>query len=107
MNPETVAVTETTPEGLTALTSHIANAAAQGQLDPEFVRKLCKRIGKELELMQAAGMLSQPALAGLEEAVQALRCTADHEESAMLTRALRRLREEDSGPHGNTVGSPS
>ncbi len=58
MKRHPIAVTETTPEGLAALVYHLAHGASQGQLDPEFVRKLAKRVGKELEAMEAADMLA-------------------------------------------------
>ncbi|GAA0837130.1 MAG: hypothetical protein CL858_15610 [Cupriavidus sp.] len=88
--------TETTPEGLTALMYHIAHGAAQGQLDPEFVRKLSKRIDKELDLLDAAERISAPDKERLHHAAQMLHTTTDAEEGALLTRALERLRSGDA-----------
>ena len=96
MKRDAVAVTETTPEGLTALIYHIAHSASQGQLDPEFVRKLGKRVDKELETMEAADRLTAQDKEQLLHAVQALHRTADVEEGARLTRALERLRDHDA-----------
>lgn len=92
--------TETTAEGLASLIYHIAHGASQGQLDPEFVRKLCKRVDKELEAMEETDRLGEPDRDRLHHAVQTLRATADAEEGALLTRALERLRSGDvpAGP---------
>jgi hypothetical protein len=98
MKREAVAVTETTPEGLTALIYHIAHGASQGQLDPEFVRKLGKRVDKELEAMQATERLTAADREQLLHAVQTLHKTTDVEEGARLTRALERLRSHDAQP---------
>lgn len=96
MKRQSTAVTETTPEGLIALIYHIAHGASQGQLDPEFVRKLCKRVDKELEAMEAAEKLAAPDRERLHHAVQSLHGTVDAEEGALLTRALERLRAADA-----------
>lgn len=88
--------TETTPDGLAALIYHIAHGASQGQLDPEFVRKLCKRVDKEIEAMEDGDKLAAPERERLHHAVQTLRNTADAEEGALLTRALERLRTVDA-----------
>lgn len=96
MKRHPIAVTETTPEGLTALIYHIAHGASQGQLDPEFVRKLSKRVDKELEAMEQAERLTAPDKERLHHAVQALHSTVDEEEGARLTRALERLRSADA-----------
>jgi len=96
MKRDTIAVTETTPEGLAALIYHIAHGASQGQLDPEFVRKLGKRVDKELEAMEAGNRLTPPDKERLLHAVQTLHRTTDVEEGARLTRALERLRKHDA-----------
>ncbi|WP_019450624.1 hypothetical protein [Cupriavidus sp. BIS7] len=96
MKRDAVAVTETTPEGLAALIYHIAHGASQGQLDPEFVRKLGKRVDKELEAMEATDRLTVADKEQLLHAVQTLHRTADVEEGARLTRALERLRKHDA-----------
>jgi hypothetical protein len=96
MKRHPIAVTETTPEGLAALVYHLAHGASQGQLDPEFVRKLAKRVGKELEAMEAADMLSPHDKTQLHQAINTLCHTAEAEEGAMLTKALERLRAEDA-----------
>jgi len=98
MKRDAVAVTETTPEGLAALIYHIAHGASQGQLDPEFVRKLGKRVDKELEAMEAAEHLTAADKEQLLHAVQTLQRTADVQEGARLTRALDRLRKHDEQP---------
>jgi len=98
MNRDAAAVTETTPEGLAALIYHIAHGASQGQLDPEFVRKLGKRVDKELEAMEAAEQLTAADKEQLLQAVQTLQRTADVQEGARLTRALDRLRKRDAQP---------
>jgi len=95
MKRHPIAVTETTPEGLAALIYHIAHGASQGQLDPEFVRKLGKRVGKELEAMEAGDMLAPHDKTQLQQAIQTLHSTTDAEEGALLTKALDRLRAED------------
>lgn len=100
MKHHAIAVTETTPEGLTALIYHIAHGAAQGHLDPEFVRKLCKRIDKELEVLESADQLTEPDRESLRHAAQTLHNTADAEEGALLTRALERLRSTDAETNG-------
>lgn len=97
MKRHPIAATETTPEGLAALVYHLAHGASQGQLDPEFVRKLAKRVGKELEAMEEADILSPMDKSRLQDAIKTLRRTADAEEGAMLTKALERLRAEDGG----------
>ena len=96
MKRDAVAVTETTPEGLAALIYHIAHSASQGQLDPEFVRKLGKRVDKELEAMEAVGKMNATDKKQLLHAVQTLHTTTDVEEGARLTRALERLRDHDA-----------
>ncbi|GJG98027.1 hypothetical protein [Cupriavidus pauculus] len=88
--------TVTTPEGLASLIYHIAHGASQGQLDPEFVRKLCKRVDKEIEALEDTDTLAAPERERLHHAVQTLRTTADTEEGALLTRALERLRTVDA-----------
>ncbi|AZG16652.1 MULTISPECIES: hypothetical protein [Cupriavidus] len=95
MKRHTHVVTETTADGLAALLYHIAHGASQGQLDPEFVRKLCKRVDKEIEAMEDADKLTAPDRERLQHAVSTLRNTADAEEGALLTRALERLRSVD------------
>ncbi|SDD92008.1 hypothetical protein SAMN05216345_12161 [Cupriavidus sp. YR651] len=95
MKRHPIAVTETTPEGLTALIYHIAHGASQGQLDPEFVRKLGKRVNRELEAMEEADQLNEEDKRQLHDAVQVLHATTDAEEGALLTKALERLRAED------------
>lgn len=98
MKRETHAATETTPDGLSALIYHIAHGASQGQLDPEFVRKLSKRVDKELEAMEERDQLAAPDRERLHQAVQALHGTANAEEGALLTKALKRLRSVESQP---------
>lgn len=96
MKRDPAVATETTAEGLAALIYHIAHGASQGQLDPEFVRKLCKRVDKEIEAMEDTAKLAAPDRDRLHHAVQTLRATADAEEGALLTRALERLRSVDA-----------
>lgn len=95
------ASTETTADGLAALIYHIAHGASQGQLDPEFVRKLTKRVDKELEAMETARHLSRPDRDRLHHAIETLHATVDAEEGAMLTRSLERLRASDNGAAPN------
>ncbi len=96
MKRQPMDATETTPEGLAALIYHIAHGASQGQLAPEFVRKLCKRVDKELESLEGSEKLSAPDRERLHQAVQTLHTTANAEEGALLTRALKRLRSVDA-----------
>ncbi|WP_042877533.1 hypothetical protein [Cupriavidus necator] len=103
MTHEMPPFTETTPAGLRSLIDHIEAAAAAG-LDPEFVRKLGKRIAKELEEMKATKLCSDSELAGLEASVVALTHAADSKDGARLTRSLQRLREHE-GPAGE--GKPN
>lgn len=95
MTHEMPPFTETTPAGLRSLIDHIEAAAAAGHLDPEFVRKLGKRIAKELEEMKATKLRSDSELAGLEASVAALTHAADSKDGARLTRSLQRLREHE------------
>ena len=88
--------TDTTAEGLASLIYHIAHGASQGQLDPEFVRKLSKRVDKEIEAMEDTDKLTDTDRDRLHHAVQTLHATADAEEGALLTRALERLRSGDA-----------
>lgn len=92
---EAVPATTTAP-GLIALLDHIANATAQGQLDPEFARKLGKRARKEAEALiedqafsTAHGTQIMAALATMESAVS-------DSEGGLLGKAVRRLREADT-----------
>ncbi|MBB1631829.1 MULTISPECIES: hypothetical protein [Cupriavidus] len=85
----------TTAPGLIALLDHIANATAQGQLDPEFARKLGKRVRKEADALiedqaysNAHGTQIRAALATLEEAVS-------DSEGGLLGKAVKRLRDAD------------
>ncbi len=85
----------TTAPGLIALLDHIANATAQGQLDPEFARKLGKRVRKEADALiedqaysSAHGTQIRAALATLEEAVS-------DSEGGLLGKAVKRLRDAD------------
>ncbi|MNT75885.1 hypothetical protein D3C72_2148290 [compost metagenome] len=71
---------------------HVRHAAGQGDLDPEFVRKLAKRIGKEFQEMKAARP-GDAGLAGVESGIEALLLAADSEHGARLTKSLQRLRE--------------
>ena len=93
MTDEVPPATETTPEGLKSLIEHIEGAAAQGHLDPEFVRKLGKRIANEFQEMKATRRPGE--LAGLEESIEALRLASDRTYGARLTRSLQRLREHE------------
>lgn len=99
MTQEPTYASETTPEGLARLIAHIRHAAEHGDLDPEFVRKLTKRIGKELQEMRAARP-GDAELAGLDSSVEALLLAADSEHGARLTKCLQRLRENDGGMSG-------
>ncbi|WP_317922797.1 hypothetical protein [Cupriavidus sp. TA19] len=87
--------TETTPEGLKSLIEHIGVAAAQGTLDPEFVRKLVKRIANEFQEMKAARLPGDRELAGLEERIEALLLAADRKHGTRLTKSLQKLREHE------------
>ncbi|MGO4332770.1 hypothetical protein AB4Z48_14745 [Cupriavidus sp. 2TAF22] len=85
----------TTAQGLIALLDHIANATAQGQLDPEFSRKLGKRARKEADtlieseaLSPAHGTAVKAALATLEESIA-------NSEGGLLGKAVKRLRDAD------------
>lgn len=99
MKHHPTAATETTPDGLASLIYHIAHGASQGQLDPEFVRKLSKRVDKEFDALKEAQELSAIDAQNLDRAIETLRNTADAEEGALLTRSLERLRAEDAGAH--------
>lgn len=94
MTQEIPYASETTPEGLARLIEHIGHAADQGDLDPEFVRKLAKRIGKELQEMKT-GSPGDAGLANLESRIEALLLAADSEHGARLTKSLQRLRETE------------
>ncbi|WP_454738519.1 hypothetical protein [Cupriavidus necator] len=98
MTHELPSATETTPAGLRSLIDHIESAAAGGHLDPEFVRKLGKRMAKELEQIIATGLRSESELAGLHASVEALIHAADLKNGARLTRSLQRLREHEISP---------
>ncbi|RDK06535.1 hypothetical protein DN412_30735 [Cupriavidus lacunae] len=87
--------TETTPEGLMGLIEHIGGAAARGHLDPEFVRKLGKRIANEFQDMKANRQPGDNELARLEQSIEALLLAADRTYGARLTRSLQRLREHE------------
>ncbi|MGH8786293.1 MAG: hypothetical protein ACREYA_14565 [Cupriavidus necator] len=95
MTHEIPSATETTPEGLKRLIEHIGGAAAQGHLDPEFVRKLGKRIANELQEMKATRLPGDRELAGLEDGIEALLLAADRKYGARLTRSLQKLREHE------------
>ncbi|SCU76988.1 conserved hypothetical protein [Cupriavidus necator] len=95
MTHEIPSATETTPEGLKSLIEHVGSAAARGQLDPEFVRKLGKRIGNELQVMKATRLPGDSELAGLEESIEALLLAVDRKYGARLTRSLQKLREHE------------
>ncbi len=89
------AATITTAPGLIALLDHIANATAQGDLDPEFARKLGKRVRKEADALiadqafsNAHGTQIKAALATLEEAVS-------DGQGGLLGKAVKRLRDAD------------
>lgn len=88
--------TETTPEGLKGLIEHIGGAAAHGHLDPEFVRKLGKRIANEFQDMKASRQPGDSELAGLEQSIETLLLAADRTYGARLTRSLQRLRERET-----------
>lgn len=96
---QTTNSTETTTVGLAALVRYIAGASRRGELDPEFVRKLCKRIGKEYEVLLETGRMRSEDEAELLVALEALQGAAVDGESKLLAKALRRLRaaDKDSG----------
>jgi hypothetical protein len=96
MRRQTVAETETTAAGLAALTRHIAKATAKGELDPEFVRKLGKRIAKEYEVMLESGAMDSEEAAELLAAMDFLGGTAVAGEGKLLSKALLRLRAADA-----------
>ncbi|WP_354685191.1 hypothetical protein [Cupriavidus necator] len=104
MPQEMQSATETTPAGLKSLIDHIEEAATSGQLDPEFVRKLGKRIARELEEMIATTQCSESELGGLQASIEALVRAADLKEGARLTRSLQRLRGREVSAGG---GKPS
>lgn len=96
MARQPVAETETSAAGLAALTRHIAKATAKGDLDPEFVRKLGKRIAKEYEVMLEAGAMNSEEAAELLSAMEFLGGTAVAGEGKLLSKALLRLRAADA-----------
>ncbi|QEZ48489.1 hypothetical protein [Cupriavidus oxalaticus] len=104
MTPELPYASETTPEGLARLIEHIRHAAGQGDLDPVFVRKLAKRIGKEFQEMKAARP-GDAGLAGLESGIEALLLAADSGHGARLTKSLQRLRENEGASGGASPAS--
>ncbi|CAN7612274.1 hypothetical protein D9M68_63450 [compost metagenome] len=108
MTREIPSATETTPDGLKRLIEHIGDAAAQGHLDPEFVRKLAKRIANELQEMKATRLPGDHELAGLDDSIEALLLAADRKYGARLTRSLQRLREHEITIAGaeSTAGQP-
>ncbi|XYI41305.1 hypothetical protein DAMDJJ_24515 [Cupriavidus necator] len=108
MTHEIPSATETTSEGLMRLIEHIGGAAAQGHLDPEFVRKLGKRIANELQQMKATRLPGDRELAGLDDGIEALLLAADRKHGARLTRSLQKLREHESPfPGGESNASQS
>lgn len=88
--------TETTPEGLIRLIHHITHAASHGLLDPEFVRKLGKRVEKEAELLKSSASLDMSQAGTLDEALIRLASVICASEGALLTRAVNRLRAADA-----------
>ncbi|WP_432261809.1 hypothetical protein [Cupriavidus sp. TMH.W2] len=96
MSHDLPTATETTPEGLKGLIDHIGSAAALGHLDPEFVRKLGKRIANEFQGMKASRESGSSELAGLEQSIETLLLAADRTYGARLTRSLQRLREHET-----------
>ncbi|WP_232232333.1 MULTISPECIES: hypothetical protein [unclassified Cupriavidus] len=104
MTQEMPYASETTSEGLARLIEHIRHAAVQGDLDPEFVRKLAKRISKEFQEMKA-GRPGDAGLAGLESCIEALLLAADSGHGARLTKSLQRLRENEAAGGGASSAS--
>ncbi|QBY53263.1 hypothetical protein [Cupriavidus oxalaticus] len=94
MTQEISYASETTPEGLARLIEHIRHAVGQGDLDPEFVHKLAKRICKEFQEMKAARP-GATELADLESSIETLLLAADSGHGARLTRSLQKLRETE------------
>lgn len=95
MTHDIPSATETTPEGLKSLIEHIGISAAHGDLDPEFVRKLVKRVANEFQQMKATRLPGDRELAGLEACIEALLLAADRKHGARLTRSLQKLREHE------------
>ncbi|MFJ4289402.1 hypothetical protein ACIP1U_06350 [Cupriavidus sp. NPDC089707] len=104
MTQEMPYASETTPEGLEKLIEHIRQAAVQGDLDPDFVHKLAKRIGKEFQGMRAARP-GDAGLAGLESSIEALLLAADSGHGARLTKSWQRLRENEGASGGASSAS--
>ncbi|MDK2655430.1 hypothetical protein [Cupriavidus consociatus] len=73
---------------------HIRHAVEQGDLDPDFVHKLAKRICKEFQEMKLARP-GETDLAGLESRIEALLLAADSGHGARLTKSLQKLRENE------------
>ncbi|MDF3837169.1 hypothetical protein P3W85_30060 [Cupriavidus basilensis] len=88
--------TVTTPEGLTALLQHLVHVTSQGQLDPELVRKLGKRLIKEAEVLTQAGGLNDDQLSDLDEALARLDQMINYSGGCLLSKAASRLRETDT-----------
>ncbi|WP_020202849.1 MULTISPECIES: hypothetical protein [Cupriavidus] len=85
----------TTAQGLIALLDHIANATAQGQLDPEFARKLGKRARKEADALVADEVFSAAHGAQVTAALQSLEGAIADSEGGLLGKAVKRLRDAD------------
>ncbi|MDF3833968.1 hypothetical protein P3W85_13540 [Cupriavidus basilensis] len=85
----------TTAQGLIALLDHIANATAQGQLDPEFSRKLGKRTRKEADSLIEAEAFSTAHAAAVKAALATLEEAVSNSEGGLLGKAVKRLRDAD------------
>ena len=96
MGQRTVDATDTTAEGLAALTRQIVTGSIRGELDSGFVRSLAKCIAKEYDLMLRCGRTDGEHASEVVAAMDMLRAITDSNDGRLLSGALTRLRLADA-----------
>lgn len=96
MDKQAVGETETTTEGLAALTRHVVTGSIKGELDPKFIRTLAERIANEYDAMFRCGRTDGEDADDVVAAMNMLKAITDSNEGTLLSCALNRLRSADA-----------